>query len=94
MKTSISCSTVTMLGLSLAGWLLGMPVSTLAAGESAPAPKKTSAGLRMLEELQTVITDLAEEAKPSVVSIFPVQAQDACGMPVSARQTRPAQDPG
>ena len=74
MKTSISCSTVTMLGLSLAGWLLGMPVSTLAAGESAPAPKKSSAGLRMLEELQTVITDLAEEAKPSVVSIFPVQA--------------------
>ena len=55
-------------------WLLGMPVSTLAAGENGSTPRKSSAGLRMLEELQTVITDLAEEAKPSVVSIFPVQA--------------------
>ncbi|MBI4401462.1 MAG: Do family serine endopeptidase [Nitrospirae bacterium] len=29
-------------------------------------------GLRLLEELQTVITDLAERVKPSVVNVFPV----------------------
>ncbi|MBL8041424.1 MAG: Do family serine endopeptidase [Nitrospira sp.] len=74
MKTPSLFSTMTVLGLGFAGWLLGMPVSTLAAGESGSTPRKSSAGLRMLEELQTVITDLAEEAKPSVVSIFPVQA--------------------
>ncbi|HMZ56044.1 MAG: Do family serine endopeptidase [Nitrospira sp.] len=74
MKTPSLFSTMTVLGLGFAGWLLGMPVSTLAAGENGSTPRKSSAGLRMLEELQTVITDLAEEAKPSVVSIFPVQA--------------------
>lgn len=73
MKTPTTLSTVTMLGLGLAGWLLGMPVSTVTAGDSGSAPRKPSPGLRMLEELQTVITDLAEEAKPSVVSIFPIQ---------------------
>ena len=31
-----------------------------------------SPGLRMLEEMQTVITDLAERAKPSVVNLFPL----------------------
>lgn len=73
MKTPTALSTVTMLGFGLAGLLLGMPVSTVTAGDSGSAPRKTSPGLRMLEELQTVITDLAEEAKPSVVSIFPIQ---------------------
>lgn len=73
MKTPTALSTVTMLGVGLAGLLLGMPVSTVTAGDSGSAPRKTSPGLRMLEELQTVITDLAEEAKPSVVSIFPIQ---------------------
>lgn len=74
MKTPTARFTVIMLGCGLAGCLLGMPVSTVTAGESGSAPRKTSPGLRMLEELQTVITDLAEEAKPSVVSIFPIQA--------------------
>ncbi|MEK7272768.1 MAG: Do family serine endopeptidase, partial [Nitrospirota bacterium] len=31
-----------------------------------------SPGIRMLEEIQTVITDLAEQAKPSVVNLFPI----------------------
>lgn len=31
-----------------------------------------SPGIRMLEEIQTVITELAEQAKPSVVNLFPV----------------------
>ena len=35
--------------------------------EAAPEP----AGLRVLEELQSVITDLAERVKPSVVNVFP-----------------------
>lgn len=32
-----------------------------------------SNGLRLLEELQSVITDLAERVKPSVVNVFPAQ---------------------
>ncbi len=31
-----------------------------------------SPGLRMLEEIQTVITELAEQTKPSVVNLFPI----------------------
>ncbi len=31
-----------------------------------------SPGIRMLEEIQTVITELAEQAKPSVVNLFPI----------------------
>jgi serine protease Do len=40
--------------------------------EPAALPPGTSNGLRLLEEMQTVITELAEAAKPSVVSLFPV----------------------
>ena len=31
-----------------------------------------SPGIRILEEIQSVITELAEQAKPSVVNLFPV----------------------
>jgi serine protease Do len=41
------------------------------AAEPAAAPAGGSNGLRLLEEMQTVITELAEAAKPSVVSLFP-----------------------
>ncbi len=74
MKTRILFSAVTIVSLSLAGWLFGSSVPALATADLSSAPRKTSPGLRLLEELQTVITDLAEEAKPSVVSIFPIQA--------------------
>ncbi len=74
MKTRISFSAVTIVSLGLAGWLFGSSVPSLAAADINSTPRKTSPGLRLLEELQTVITDLAEEAKPSVVSIFPIQA--------------------
>ncbi len=37
-----------------------------------PAISKGSDGLKLLEEMQTVITELAETAKPSVVSLFPI----------------------
>ncbi|TKB91100.1 MAG: hypothetical protein E8D41_11585, partial [Nitrospira sp.] len=37
------------------------------------APKSSDTrGLRLLEEIQTVITDLAESAKPSVVNLTPL----------------------
>ena len=43
-----------------------------AAAESTALKSNDSPGLRMLEEMQTVITDLAESAKPSVVNLFPL----------------------
>ena len=46
------------------------PFPTVGGGASVFAE---SSGLRLLEEIQAVITDLAERAKPSVVNIFPVQ---------------------
>ena len=45
-----------------------------AAIEPATALLQDSAGLKILEDIQNVITDLAEETKPSVVSIVPVQS--------------------
>lgn len=39
---------------------------------TATAALTDSAGIRMLEEIQTVITELAEHAKPSVVNLFPI----------------------
>ncbi|HMU31437.1 MAG TPA: Do family serine endopeptidase [Nitrospira sp.] len=74
MKTPLSCSTLLCLGLILTGSFLGSPLSAVAAADVASTPRTVSPGLRLLEELQTVITDLAEQAKPSVVSIFPIQA--------------------
>ena len=50
--------------------LWSMPSSF--AGEPPTSASGTSNGLRLLEEIQTVITELAEAAKPSVVSLFPV----------------------
>ncbi|MEQ1793260.1 MAG: Do family serine endopeptidase [Nitrospira sp.] len=40
----------------------------------ATAALSDSPGIRMLEEIQTVIMDLAEQAKPSVVNLFPMPA--------------------
>ena len=72
MKPQRFCSSVIVLGLGFSGWLLGSVVPGFA--DSDASARKESSRLRLLEELQTVITDLAEETKPSVVSIFPVQA--------------------
>ena len=41
-------------------------------GSRAEALSADSPGIRMLEEIQTVITELAEQVKPSVVNLFPV----------------------
>ncbi|MDR4480810.1 MAG: Do family serine endopeptidase [Nitrospira sp.] len=73
MRTHVSFSVMMVLGLSLSGWLPGTAVPTHAETDSGASQRNVSPGLRLLEELQTVITDLAEEAKPSVVSIFPIQ---------------------
>lgn len=74
MKTRISFSTLVILGFILPAWLFGSAATGLAGTDAGAASHKESPGLRMLEDLQTVITDLAEETKPSVVSIFPIQA--------------------
>ncbi len=75
MKTHGSFSIALVLGFCFSGWLAGNPVPCFAGDPTGATTRKESSGLRLLEELQTVITDLAEEAKPSVVSIFPIQAQ-------------------
>jgi serine protease Do len=41
-------------------------------GGVAEAVSPDSPGIRMLEEIQAVITELAEQAKPSVVNLFPI----------------------
>src|SRR5215510_1469149 len=46
-------------------------VHSFTEAESAAPKSSDSPGLRLLEEIQTVITDLAESAKPSVVNLIP-----------------------
>jgi serine protease Do len=45
---------------------------SLIGGGLAEASSPDSPGIRMLEEIQAVITELAEQAKPSVVNLFPI----------------------
>ncbi len=47
-------------------------LSVLRGGGLAEALAADSPGIRMLEEIQTVITELAEQVKPSVVNLFPI----------------------
>ncbi|HET7437916.1 MAG TPA: Do family serine endopeptidase [Nitrospira sp.] len=60
----------------LAGMLMAAlwPLSFASAAEPTAATSDTSNGLRLLEEMQAVITELAEAAKPPVVSLFPITA--------------------
>ncbi|MGE0470141.1 MAG: Do family serine endopeptidase [Nitrospira sp.] len=61
-------SPIPRLLLSAASILLSLSLETPhAEAFSADLP-----GIRMLEEIQTVITELAEETKPSVVNLFPI----------------------
>lgn len=64
-RVILSCSAVLSLSVLL-------PSVTLA-GSGTTAALADSPGIRMLEEIQAVITDLAERAKPSVVNLFPLQ---------------------
>jgi Do/DeqQ family serine protease len=50
------------------------PLSFASAAEPSAPTSNTSNGLRLLEEMQAVITELAEAAKPPVVSLFPITA--------------------
>jgi serine protease Do len=50
------------------------PGAFVFAAEPPASSTSTANGLRMLEEMQSVITELAESAKPSVVSLFPINA--------------------
>ena len=44
----------------------------LSSADLAEAVTADSPGIRILEEIQSVITELAEQAKPSVVNLFPI----------------------
>ena len=54
--------------------LAWLDTHSAAAAESAASKPSESPGLRLLDEIQTVITDLAESAKPSVVNLAPLTA--------------------
>jgi serine protease Do len=47
---------------------------TNAGGPNVAVAAPDSPGIRILEEIQAVITDLAEQARPSVVNLFPLPA--------------------
>ena len=47
-------------------------IHSFASAESSAPKTSDPPGLRLLEEIQTVITDLAESAKPSVVNLIPL----------------------
>src|SRR6476646_6091598 len=51
-----------------------LDIHSAGAVESAAPKPGDSPGLRLLDEIQTVITDLAESAKPSVVNLAPLTA--------------------
>ena len=57
------------ISLVFVAWL---NIHSSAAAETAVPKSGDSPGLRLLEEMQTVITDLAESAKPSVVNLIPL----------------------
>ena len=57
--------------------------SCAVAAPVAPKPSDPP-GLRLLEEIQTVITDLAESAKPSVVNLFPLSGPGRGREPVKS----------
>ena len=60
-------------------WVMGMLLwlsSGLSPGEPAVASADTG-GLQLLEELQSVITKLAERVQPSVVSVGALRPKDA-----------------
>ncbi|HSN04470.1 MAG TPA: Do family serine endopeptidase [Nitrospira sp.] len=63
---------VNTLGLLTALVVLWSLPFSVSAETGSGAALTDSPGIRMLEEIQTVITDLAEHAKPSVVNLFPI----------------------
>src|SRR5215217_5613825 len=60
--------------------LCALPSSVISAEPLADSP-----GMRMLEEIQSVITDLAEQARPSVVNLFPLPGPGRSRDPIGER---------
>jgi serine protease Do len=58
-----------LISLVFLAWL---NIHSAAAGESTAPQSNDSPGLRLLEDIQTVFTDLAESAKPTVVNLIPL----------------------
>ncbi|MCP9456153.1 MAG: Do family serine endopeptidase [Nitrospira sp.] len=78
---------VGMLGVFMvAGLLFVQP--TAAEQPDVYSPPAELPGLRLLEEIQTAITTLAEQVKPTVVNLFPIQpggrGRDSRGAPPNA----------
>ncbi|MFO0729538.1 MAG: hypothetical protein U0361_00830 [Nitrospiraceae bacterium] len=93
-RTSFSHRTRRVLPLLVLGSRLAASSGqTIAApSDHRPGPPKDLPGFGSSRDIQTVITDLAEDTKPSVVSIFPIQAagrsRDGSGDRTRARPDR------
>jgi serine protease Do len=87
---SLSLNRIAVTILSVLAWSVWLSVSFHSLG-GAPALATNSSGLRLLEELQSVITDLAERVKPSVVNVFPIHGT---GRSKDAPRDRPPNSPG
>ena len=86
--TMIERTIVSLLGTTL---LTLSAVAVLAGTEPDRSADRSAAGLQMLEEIQTVITELAESAKPAVVNLFPLSGP---GRPRELPQERMPNSPG
>ena len=86
--TMIERTIVSLLGTTL---LTLSAVAVSAGTEPDRSAVRSAAGLQMLEEIQTVITELAESAKPAVVNLFPLSGP---GRPRELPQERIPNSPG
>ena len=86
--TMIERTIVSLLGTTL---LTLSAVAVSAGTEPDRSADRSAAGLQMLEEIQTVITELAESAKPAVVNLFPLSGP---GRPRELPQERMPNSPG
>ena len=86
--TMIERTIVSLLGSTL---LTLSAVAVSAGTEPDRSAVRSAAGLQMLEEIQTVITELAESAKPAVVNLFPLSGP---GRPRELPQERMPNSPG
>jgi len=58
-------------------WVLGFSLCLPTIASDSAAASAETGGLRLLEEMQDVITDLAERVKPSVVSVGAIRPKDS-----------------
>src|SRR5262249_60157190 len=86
--TMIERTIVSLLGTTL---LTLSAVAVSAGTEPDRSAVRSAAGLQMLEEIPTVITELAESAKPAGVNLFPLSGP---GRPRELPQERIPNSPG